>query len=66
MGNMLSATEEKEVLSAIKRAENKCSAEIKVHLDRWCKTNPLYKAQNKFIQLKMDQTEQGTIMAEIQ
>ena len=38
-------------------AEDGTSGEIRVHIDRYCKTNPLLKAQNFFHHLKMDQTE---------
>lgn len=49
--------EEQQILKAIAEAELETSGEIRVHVDKWCKTNPLYKAKNTFIHLKMDATK---------
>lgn len=49
--------EEALITSAIAEAEKMTSGEIRVHIDRWCKTDPIFKAQNKFFHLKMDQTK---------
>lgn len=54
----LTSYEEKQVLEAIAAAELNTSGEIRLHLDKWCKTDPLYKAQNLFGHLKMDQTKE--------
>lgn len=52
-----SEEEENLITSAIAEAEKNTSGEIRVHIDRWCKTDPVYKAQNRFVHLKMDQTK---------
>lgn len=49
--------EEKRIVLAVKEAENDTSGEIRVHVDRYCKTNPLLKAQNLFTHLKLNETE---------
>ncbi len=54
----LNSFEEKQVLEAIAKAELNTSGEIRVHIDKWCKTDPLFKAKNLFGHLKMDQTKQ--------
>lgn len=53
----LTEADESLILNSIKAAESKTSGEIRVHLDKWCKTDPIYKAQIKFIHLKMHETE---------
>lgn len=52
------AKEEKQIVECIQQAEAQTSGELKVHVDKWCKTDPVYKAQNVFHHLKMDQTEE--------
>lgn len=52
----LSSEEEQKVLFAISEAELKTSGEIRVHIDKWCKTDPVFKANNLFLHLKMDKT----------
>lgn len=52
-----SEEEEKRILQAIKQAELTTSGEIRVHIDKWCKTDPVFKAQNIFGHLEMDQTK---------
>lgn len=54
----LNTYEEKQVLDAIAAAELNTSGEIRVHIDKWCKTDPLFKAKNLFIHLKMEETKQ--------
>lgn len=52
-----SKEEELKITNAVAHAEDGTSGEIRVHIDRYCKTNPLLKAQNLFHHLKMDETE---------
>ncbi len=49
--------EELHITEAVADAEKGTSGEIRVHIDRYCKTDPLLKAQNLFHHLKMDETE---------
>ena len=49
--------QELKITKAIAQAENGTSGEIRVHVDRYCKNDPLLKAQNLFHHLKMDETE---------
>ncbi|GAK96606.1 hypothetical protein JCM19294_2119 [Nonlabens tegetincola] len=53
----LTAQEEKEVIAAIRRAENKTSGEIRVHLESTCE-NAISRAQEVFHLLKMDNTKE--------
>jgi uncharacterized membrane protein len=55
----LSPYDEQKVLAAIADAELNTSGEIRVHLDKWCKTDPLFKAKNLFTHLQMDATAAG-------
>jgi len=48
---------EKTILDAIADAENQCSGEIRVHIDRYCKGDPYVKATNIFHHLEMAQTK---------
>ena len=41
-----SKEEEHTITKAVADAEDGTSGEIRVHIDRYCKTNPLLKAQN--------------------
>lgn len=50
--------EEKQVLEAIAAAELNTSGEIRVHIDKWCKTDPVFKAKNIFKHLKMEETKE--------
>ncbi len=52
-----SKEEELIITKAVAEAENGTSGEIRVHIDRYCKSDPLLKAQNLFHHLKMDETE---------
>jgi len=51
-----SSKKEKLILAAIAEAEEKCSGEIRVHIDEYCKGDPIFKAQNMFFHLEMDKT----------
>jgi uncharacterized membrane protein len=53
----ISKEEEFKITRAIADAEKGTSGEIRVHIDRYCKTDPLLKAKNLFVHLKMDQTD---------
>jgi len=49
--------EELRISNAIAGAESGTSGQIRVHVDRYCKSDPLLKAQNLFTHLKMEETE---------
>ncbi|MBO6515668.1 MAG: TPM domain-containing protein [Bacteroidia bacterium] len=49
---------ERSIVEAIQRAEDTCSGEIRVHLDRYCKGDPVFKAKNLFFHLEMEKTKQ--------
>jgi len=51
-----SSKREKLILEAIAEAEEKCSGEIRVHIDEYCKGDPVFKAKNLFFHLEMDAT----------
>ena len=53
----LTQEEEQQLLQCIEEAERSTSGEIRVHLDKWCKTDALFKANNLFLHLEMDKTE---------
>lgn len=53
----LSEYEEEQVMKAIVAAEQNTSGEIRVHIDKWCKSNPIFKTQNLFTHLKMSETK---------
>ena len=53
-----SAEEEKRITDAIKKTELTTSGEVRVHVDKYCKSDPVFKAQNIFHHLKMDETKQ--------
>jgi uncharacterized membrane protein len=52
----LSEYEEQKVLQAIRAAELETSGEVRVHMDKWCKTDPVFKAKNLFLHLGMNNT----------
>jgi uncharacterized protein len=52
-----SSKTEKLIVAAIADAEIKCSGEIRVHIDEYCKGDPMFKAQNLFFHLGMDSTD---------
>lgn len=54
---ILSPTERKAIETAIQEAEKRTSGEIKVHLDKHCKTDILDRATEVFFKLKMHQTD---------
>jgi len=54
-----SPEEENRLVKAITEAEDGTSGEIRVHIDRYCKTDPLLKAKNLFTHLGMEKTEQA-------
>lgn len=53
----LSASEEQEVVNAIRIAEKNTSGEIRVHLEPAAKKDPFDRAQEVFHMLKMDETK---------
>lgn len=53
-----SSKKEKHILAAIANAEERCSGEIRVHIDEYCKGDPVFKAKNIFGHLEMDKTAQ--------
>ncbi|MDB4161663.1 TPM domain-containing protein [Bacteroidia bacterium] len=53
----LNPNQERQVQEAIAAAELNTSGEIRVHIDKWCKTDPLFKAKNLFGHLKMNETK---------
>lgn len=53
----LTEQQEQKVIEAIAEAENKTSAEIRVHIEERCKKDPLKRAAKIFHKLGMDQTE---------
>ncbi|NLX80662.1 MAG: TPM domain-containing protein [Proteiniphilum sp.] len=54
---MLNKKELANIVNAIRMAENKTSAEIRVCVAKSCKIDPLEAAYNKFVSLKMDETK---------
>lgn len=53
----LNTTEEKAIISAIQKAETQTSGEIRVHVEKICKSvNPLDRAVEVFFHLGMDKT----------
>lgn len=52
-----SKEDEQKIVNAIAEAENGTSGEIRLHIDKYCKTDPLLKAKNLFAFLKMNETE---------
>lgn len=53
------AEEEAQIVAAIASAERGTSGEIRVHIDRYCKNDPLLKARNLFVHLGMEKTERS-------
>ena len=52
-----SKDDEQKIINAIAEAESGTSGEIRVHIDKYCKTDPLLKARNLFANFKMNETE---------
>ena len=58
MAKFLTEEQEKSIVESIKEAEKETSGEIRVHIEKKCKTNsPLERAQQVFGELKMHETE---------
>jgi len=55
--NPFSSSMEESILKAISAAEAGCSGEIRIHVDKYCKGDPVYKASNLFFHFEMEQTE---------
>lgn len=53
---MLSTADKQEIQEAIRLAELQTAGEIRVHIDKKCKSNPVERAIKIFQQLKMHQT----------
>lgn len=53
----LSKYEQKEIVNAIKEAEQTTSGEIRLFVEAKCEGEPLVKAQQIFLKLKMEQTQ---------
>ncbi|MFI3320902.1 MAG: TPM domain-containing protein [Rikenellaceae bacterium] len=53
---LFSKEEEKRIVEAIKAAELGTSAEVKVHIDKYCKGNPVEQAVKWFYTLEMEKT----------
>jgi uncharacterized membrane protein len=50
-------SEEKQIVEAIRQAESQTSGEIRVHVEKYCKTDPMLRAVNMFNHLEMHATE---------
>jgi len=55
--NPFSFPEEQQIIEAINTAEKTCSGEIRVHVERYCKSNTFVRAQRAFEELGMTETE---------
>ncbi len=55
---LFSKEEEKDIISAIEQAEKTTSGEIRLHLEKHCKIDPIERAKQVFVKLKMFETEQ--------
>lgn len=55
--NFLNEEDEQEIVAAIQKAEKNTSGEIRVHIEKTCKTDPFDRALEVFHQLKMDNTK---------
>lgn len=56
--SFLTATQEEEIVAAIRQAERLTSGEIRVHLERTCTGDALNRAQELFFHLNMDHTKE--------
>ena len=54
---LVSAADDARLIKAIKLAEDKTSGEIRIHIDKTCKGDPLEECKKKFAQLNMHQTK---------
>jgi len=57
MVNFFKPEEEKRIIESIKNAEDHTSGEIRVHLAKKCKGDPISEASAEFLRLKMHKTE---------
>ena len=55
--NFLTKEEEQEIVEAIRIAENNTSGEIRVHLEKETTLKAIERAQNLFLELKMNETK---------
>ncbi len=55
--NFLSENEEEQIVKAIQQAEELTSGEIRVHINRYSKKDPIEHAQEVFHSLKMNETK---------
>jgi uncharacterized membrane protein len=55
--DFFSAEEQQEILAAIARAEQNTSGEIRLHLEDFCRKDPMVRAAEVFTSLKMHKTE---------
>jgi len=55
--NFFTKEEEAQIIQAIQNAEEKTSAEIRVHIENFCFTNPLKRAEKVFIKNQMHLTK---------
>ncbi|HEX6981779.1 MAG TPA: TPM domain-containing protein [Balneolaceae bacterium] len=55
--NFLTEAQERQVIKAIEEAEQQTSGEVRVHIEHYCKGEPLERAAVIFHELGMDQTE---------
>ncbi|WP_138430401.1 TPM domain-containing protein [Fodinibius saliphilus] len=55
--DLLTEEQEQQVISAIQKAENKSSGEIRVHIEEECESDALERAAQVFHDLGMDQTQ---------
>ncbi|MFT4522345.1 MAG: putative membrane protein [Bacteroidia bacterium] len=51
-----SEEDENRIKRAIEEAESVCSGEVRVHIDQFCKGDPMFKASNLFFHLNIDET----------
>jgi hypothetical protein len=54
---LISSSEEARLISAIKMAESKTSGEIRIHIEKICKGDPLEECKKRFSKLNMQQTK---------
>lgn len=54
---LVSAADDARLIKAIKSAEGQTSGEIRIHIDKICKGDPLDECKKKFAELNMHQTK---------
>jgi uncharacterized membrane protein len=58
MAKFLTQEQEEDIVEAIRQAEQATSGEVRVHIEKKCKTeNPIDRAKEVFAELKMHETE---------